>query len=294
MRSNDTKMIWVTGANGQLGRSLRRVVEDSDCCYLFTDVAEVDITDRAAVDRFVDEHRVDVVINCAAYTQVNRAEKEEPAADRINREAVEYLARAAQRCGALLVHISTDYVFGGSGNLPCREEDPVAPLGAYGRTKLAGERAVIQSGCRYLILRTAWLYSEYGNNFVKTMLRLMSEQKQVKVVFDQVGTPTYAGDLARAIRSLVESEACDGEEGIYHFSNEGVCSWFDFACEIARMSGVSCEVSPCRSEEYPSDVERPAYSVLDKTKFKRTFRQKIPYWRDSLRICLDRLGVLKK
>lgn len=215
-------------------------------------------------------------------------------ADRINREAVEYLARAVQRCGALLVHISTDYVFGGSRNLPCREEDPVAPLGVYGRTKQAGEQAVIQSGCRYLILRTAWLYSEYGNNFVKTMLRLMSEQKQVKVVFDQVGTPTYAGDLARAIRSLVESEACDGEEGIYHFSNEGVCSWFDFACEIARMSGASCEVLPCRSEEYPSDVKRPAYSVLDKTKFKRTFQQKIPYWRDSLRICLDRLGVLKK
>ncbi len=293
MRSSDKRTIWVTGADGQLGRSLRRITEGSDCRYLFTDVAEVDITDCAAVDRFVNDHRVDVVINCAAYTQVNRAEKEEPAADRINREAVGYLARAAQRCGALLVHISTDYVFGGSGNLPYREEDPVAPLGAYGRTKRAGELEVIQSGCRYLILRTAWLYSEYGNNFVKTMLRLMSEQKQLKVVFDQVGTPTYAGDLARAIRSLVESEACDGEEGVYHFSNEGVCSWFDFACEIARMSGAAGTVFPCRSEEYPSDVVRPAYSVLDKTKFKRTFGQEIPYWRDSLRVCLDRLGVLK-
>ena len=290
MRSNDTKMIWVTGANGQLGRSLRRVAEDSDCCYLFTDVAEVDITDRAAVDRFVDEHRVDVVINCAAYTQVNRAEKEEPVADRINREAVEYLARAVQRCGALLVHISTDYVFGGSGNLPYREEDPVAPLGVYGRTKQAGEQAVIQSGCRYLILRTAWLYSEYGNNFLKTMLRLTAERPELNVVFDQVGSPTYAGDLAIALFSIIEGGLYEGREGVYHFSNEGVCSWYDFAVEIARAAGHdACVIHPCHSDEFPSKVRRPAYSVLDKSKIKQAFGLDIPHWRESMEYCIERI-----
>lgn len=287
--------ILVTGADGQLGRELRRVSAGSADRYIFTDAAELDITDAEAVDRTVREERADVIVNCAAYTNVDRAEEDEATADLLNHRAVAYLSAAAARYDALLVHVSTDYVFGGEGNLPRREEDPVNPLGVYGRTKLAGERAVADSGCRYLIFRTAWLYSPHGNNFVKTMLRLSAERDRLNVVFDQVGTPTYAGDLARAIFGIVEERKYEGREGVYHFSDEGVCSWYDFAAEIAGYAGhTACEIRPCHSDEFPSKVKRPAYSVLDKTKIKETFGLRIPHWRESMGRCLERMEVFPK
>lgn len=287
--------ILVTGADGQLGRELRRVSAGSADRYIFTDAAELDITDAEAVDRTVREERADVIVNCAAYTNVDRAEEDEATADLLNHRAVAYLSAAAARYDALLVHVSTDYVFGGEGNLPRREEDPVNPLGVYGRTKLAGERAVADSGCRYLIFRTAWLYSPHGNNFVKTMLRLSAERDRLNVVFDQVGTPTYAGDLARAIFEIVEERKYEGREGVYHFSDEGVCSWYDFAAEIAGYAGhTACEIRPCHSDEFPSKVRRPAYSVLDKTKIRETFGLRIPHWRESLGRCLERMEVFRK
>lgn len=282
--------ILVTGANGQLGREMQRLGAVSPNNYLFTDVAELDITDAAAVRACVTEHRIETIVNCAAYTNVERAEEDEETADRLNRQAVENLARTAAETGALLVHVSTDYVFDGRASEPYTEECPTAPLGAYGRTKRAGEEAVVKAGCRYLILRTAWLYSEYGNNFLKTMLRLTAERESLNVVFDQVGTPTYAGDLALAIFSILEGGLDRGNEGIYHFSDEGVCSWYDFAVEIARAAGHDkCRIAPCRTAEYPTKAPRPAYSVLDKSKLKRTFGIEIPHWRESMFYCLKRI-----
>ena len=282
--------ILVTGADGQLGRSLRRLGEGSSNRYLFTDVAELDITDAAAVGRTVRGKRIDVVINCAAYTNVDKAEEDEAAADRINRLAVANLAHAAAAAGATLIHVSTDYVFAGDANRPYLETDETHPAGVYGRTKLAGERGVEASGCKSLIIRTAWLYSEFGHNFMKTMLHLTQERERLTVVFDQAGTPTYAGDLAKAIFDIVESGAYAGHEGVYHYSNEGVCSWYDFAHAIAAEAGhTRCEVVPCHSSEYPSKVKRPTYSVLDKTKIKTTFGLKIPHWTVSLKQCLKNL-----
>lgn len=284
--------ILVTGANGQLGREMQRLGALSPNHYLFTDVAELDITDREAVMRRVADEQVDLIVNCAAYTQVDRAEEEPEMARRINRDAVENLALAAKSQGATLIHVSTDYVFGGEGNIPRTEEMEVNPLGVYGKTKWEGEEAVRTTGCRHLIFRTAWLYSEYGANFLKTMLRLTAERETLQVVFDQVGSPTYAGDLAIAIFGIIESEKFRLHEGTYHFSNEGVCSWYDFAVEIAREAGhQQCVIHPCHSSEYPSRVVRPAYSVLDKTKFKRDFAVEIPHWRDSMCYCLKRLKM---
>lgn len=283
--------ILVTGANGQLGRHMRLLGSQSRHQYLFTDVEDLDITDPVALTKYVREHHVETLVNCAAYTNVDKAEEEEPVADKLNHLAVGYLAEAMKAVGGTLIHVSTDYVFGGNrNNTPCTEEEPVNPTGAYGRTKLLGEEALLQSGCRYLIFRTAWLYSEYGKNFVKTMLSLTSDRPELKVVFDQVGTPTYAGDLARAIFSIIENGAVAGNEGVYHYSNEGVCSWFDFAKEIARQAGhTACNIQPCHSNEFPSKVIRPAYSVLDKTKFKQTFHLDVPYWTDSLSRCIQHL-----
>lgn len=282
--------ILITGANGQLGSEMRARSVMTPHRYLFTDVAELDITDREAVRRCVTDHKIDVVVNCAAYTNVDKAEDEVTTADLLNNKAVENLAVAAAEAGATLIHISTDYVFQGMGNLPCREEEPTDPLGVYGRTKLAGEQAVIRSGAKYLIFRTAWLYSEYGNNFVKTMMRLTAEREQLNVVFDQVGTPTYAGDLADALLHILTEGTYAGHEGIYHFSNEGVCSWYDFAREIASAAGnTRCDVRPCHSSEFPSKVRRPAFSVLDKTKVKATFGIAVPYWRNSLAVCMKKL-----
>ena len=282
--------ILVTGANGQLGTHMRLLAPSSNHKWFFTDVAELDITSAEAVDAFVDANAVSLIVNCAAYTNVDRAESEEDIALRINADAVRNLAEAMKRVDGVLVHISTDYVFGGNlNNTPCTEDEPVNPTGAYGRTKLAGEQAA--AICRHLIFRTAWLYSEYGKNFLLTMLNLTATKPELKVVFDQVGTPTYAGDLARAIFDIVENGTYVDHEGIYNFSNEGVCSWYDFAKEIARQSGhTACRISPCHSNEFPSPVKRPAYSVLDKTKYKSTFRAEIPYWTDSLTTCLNNIN----
>lgn len=282
--------ILVTGANGQLGNEMRRLGAVSPNEYIFTDVAELDITDGQAVKGFVAEQQIDVIINCAAYTNVDRAEEDQATAELINATAVGHLAQAAAEQGATLIHISTDYVFGSEGNTPRKEDMPLNPLGVYGKTKFLGEQAIAESGCKALIIRTAWLYSEFGNNFLKTMLRLTSEKEFINVVFDQVGTPTYAGDLAMVIFSIVEKDLYVGKEGIYHFSNEGVCSWYDFAVEIARAVGnTKCQINPCHSNEFASKVKRPAYSVLDKTKIKESFGVDIPHWRESMFYCLKRL-----
>lgn len=283
--------ILITGANGQLGNHMRLQGMKSEHRYLFTDVAELDITSRQAVSDYVEQHQVDIIVNCAAYTNVDKAEDDEPRAELLNHDAVRNLADAMKAADGLLIHISTDYVFGGNrNNTPCTEDEPVNPTGAYGRTKLGGEQAIRESGCRHLIFRTAWLYSEYGTNFVKTMLRLMAEKPMLKVVFDQVGTPTYAGDLAAAIATIIEDRRYEGREGLYHYSNEGVCSWFDFSKEIARQAGITrCQIQPCHSNEFPSKVVRPSFSVLDKTRFKETFNLTVPYWTESLGICLNNI-----
>lgn len=292
MQNRET--ILVTGANGQLGNEMRRTSVSSPNRWLFTDVDELDITDIDAVRHLVQKEHVNVIVNCAAYTNVDKAEDDEGTADRINRLATENLAVVCQGNGATLIHISTDYVFQGNGNSPCREDEPTNPLGVYGRTKLAGEQAIMESGCKALIFRTAWLYSSFGNNFVKTMLRLTAERETLSVVFDQVGTPTYAADLAQIIFNIIEDNKYENNEGIYHFSNEGVCSWYDFAQEIARLAGnTGCDIHPCHSDEFPSKVKRPNFSVLDKTKVKATFGIRVPYWRNSLVKCIEELTSTK-
>ena len=283
--------ILVTGANGQLGMSLRQRT-----WAVFTDVTEVpgletvclDITDREAVRKLVRSEGIDTLVNCAAYTNVDAAEDNYELAERLNAGAVENLAVVMKEVGGRLIHISTDYVFGKEPyNTPCREDQQGTPTGVYGLTKLHGEQAILRSGVRHVIIRTAWLYSEYGKNFVKTMLRLTAEKPSLKVVFDQVGTPTYAGDLADAILAVASA---GGPDGIYHFSNEGVCSWYDFTKMIAEYAGrTACDIQPCHSDEFPSKVVRPSYSVLDKTKIKETFGLKIPYWTDSLKKCIQNL-----
>ncbi|MBE6295259.1 MAG: dTDP-4-dehydrorhamnose reductase [Bacteroidales bacterium] len=282
--------ILVTGANGQLGCEMRRLGAVSPNNYIFTDVAELDITDSDAVMRVVKECAIEAIVNCAAYTNVDKAESDEAMAELINATAVGNLARAMKEVGGTLFHVSTDYVFGREGNTPRKEDMPLDPLGVYGRTKLHGEEAIAQSGCKALIFRTAWLYSEFGNNFLKTMMRLTAERESINVVFDQVGTPTYAGDLALAIFSIIEAGVYEDNEGIYHFSDEGVCSWYDFAVEIAAAAGnTSCRINPCHSSEFPSPVTRPPYSVLDKTKIKNTFDIDIPHWRESMEYCIKRI-----
>lgn len=285
-----SKRILVTGANGQLGNEMRRLGAVSPNEYIFTDVAELDITNREAVMAFTQENNVNIIVNCAAYTNVDKAEDDEATAELINATAVRNLAEAMKAVDGTLFHVSTDYVFGTEGNTPRTEEMATNPLGAYGRTKLHGEQAIAEVGAKAIIIRTAWLYSEFGNNFLKTMLRLTAEKENLNVVFDQVGTPTYAGDLALAIFSIIEGEQYAGNEGIYHFSNEGVCSWYDFAQEIATaMRHDKCKINPCHSNEFPSKVTRPPYSVLDKTKIKMTFGVEIPHWRDSMIYCLKRI-----
>ena len=286
--------ILVTGANGQLGCEMRRLGAISPNNYIFTDVSELDITDEAAVKSAVQQCNIEIIVNCAAYTNVDKAESDESTAELINGTAAGNLARAMKETGGTLFHISTDYVFGSEGNTPRTEDMPLTPLGVYGRTKLHGEQAIAESGCKALVFRTAWLYSEYGNNFLKTMLRLTAEREQLSVVFDQVGTPTYAGDLALAIFSIIEAGVYAGNEGTYHFSNEGVCSWYDFAVEIAAAAGnTGCRITPCHSSEYPSPVTRPQYSVLDKTRIKETFDIDIPHWRESMEYCIKRLLAKK-
>ena len=291
--------ILVTGANGQLGNEMRVESKGTNDRYVFTDVVEeegqettiLDITDLDAIRRIVKDNNVQVVINCAAYTNVDAAESNQELAELLNAKAPENLALAMKEVNGLLIHFSTDYVFGGDPyNTPCKEDQKGTPTGVYGMTKLHGEGNIISSGCEYIILRTAWLYSEFGKNFVKTMLNLTATRPQLKVVFDQVGTPTYALDLAKTIFEIVESRRYEGNTGIYHYSNEGVCSWFDFTKMIAEYSGhTDCDIQPCHSVEFPSPVKRPAYSVLDKTKVKETFGLRIPYWTESLKECIEKI-----
>ena len=283
--------ILVTGANGQLGNEMRIVSQGSKDKYIFTDVAELDITNLEAIREMVSHEEVKAIINCAAYTNVDKAEEDEAFCELLNAKAVENLATAMKEVDGLLVHVSTDYVFGGDPyNTPCTEDKKGTPTGVYGKTKLQGEQNIQNVGCHHLIIRTAWLYSEFGKNFVKTMLNLTSTKPQLKVVFDQTGTPTYAYDLAAAIYDIVENRKYEGHDGIYHYSNEGVCSWFDFAKMIAEYAGhITCDIQPCHSNEFPSPVKRPSYSVLDKTKIKETFGVKVPYWTDSLKVCINNL-----
>lgn len=301
--------ILVTGANGQLGNEMRIVSKESQDKYIFTDVVEVegqettilDITNLDAIRKMVKENDVKVIVNCAAYTNVDAAESNEALAEKLNAEAPKNLAIAIKENNGLLVHISTDYVFGGDPyNTPCKEDQKGTPTGVYGLTKLHGEQGIIATNCNYVILRTAWLYSEFGKNFVKTMLNLTATKPQLKVVFDQVGTPTYALDLANAISVIVDDYkqetanfnqwASYTNNGIYHYSNEGVCSWFDFTKMIAEIAGnTNCDIQLCHSDEFPSPVKRPAFSVLDKTKVKDTFGIKVPYWTDSLRKCMSNM-----
>lgn len=283
--------ILITGANGQLGNEMRNAaLLHTSHTYFFTDVAELDITNREAVHTFVKQNAIDLIVNCAAYTNVDRAEEDEPTARLINAEAVANLASA----GAKVIHVSTDYVFSGEGWIPCKEDDPVAPRTAYGRTKYEGEQLLLSLCPEAIIFRTAWLYSPYGNNFVKTMIRLGLEREELGVVFDQVGTPTCAADLAAAIFAAIE--APEWHAGIYHFTDEGVCSWFDFTVEIHRIYNdltrgqhIACRVQPILSSQYQYKTPRPHYSVLDKAKVKTTFGIEIPYWTDSLRGCIAKL-----
>ena len=295
--------ILVTGANGQLGNEIRIVAKNSCDKYIYTDVISsenvettfLDITSLDAIRRIVNEEEINCIINCAAYTNVDKAEMDAELCELINAKAVENLALAMKEVDGLLVHVSTDYVFGGDPyNTPCKEDQKGTPTGVYGKTKLQGEQNILASGCKHIIIRTAWLYSEFGKNFVKTMLNLTATKPQLKVVFDQVGTPTYAYDLALAIYDIVNERKHEGNDGVYHYSNEGVCSWFDFTKMIAEYAGnIDCNIQPCHSEEFPSPVKRPAYSVLDKTKIKETFGVKVPYWTNSLKICLENLKYIK-
>lgn len=297
--------ILVTGANGQLGNEMRLISKEMTDHFIFTDVTEVeglettllDITNLEAVKEVVKTHKVDCIVNCAAYTNVDKAETDVDFCRTLNAKAPQNLAIAMKETGGLLVHVSTDYVFGGDPyNIPCREDQKGTPTGVYGLTKLEGEENIKAAGCDYVIIRTAWLYSEFGKNFVKTMLNLTATKPQLKVVFDQAGTPTYAYDLAKAIEVVLKDYAKEqptsaySKTGIYHFSNEGVCSWYDFTKMIAAMAGhTGCDIQPCHSNEFPSPVKRPAYSVLDKTKIKEAFGIRIPYWTDSLKVCIEHL-----
>ena len=301
--------ILITGANGQLGNEMRIVSKGSEDKFIFTDVVEVegqettilDITNLDTIRNIVRENDINVIVNCAAFTNVDAAESNEALAEILNAEAPKNLAIAMKEVNGLLVHISTDYVFGGDPyNTPCKEDQKGTPTGVYGLTKLHGEQGIVATNCNYVILRTAWLYSEFGKNFVKTMLNLTSTKPQLKVVFDQVGTPTYALDLAKAISVIIDDYKEESasynqwssysKAGIYHFSNEGVCSWFDFTKMIAEYAGnKECDIQPCHSDEFPSPVKRPSYSVLDKTKVKEVFCINIPYWTDSLKVCLNNL-----
>jgi len=287
--------ILVTGANGQLGNEIQKVSKHSQDHYIFTDVCDgyekLDITNLDAIRQMVAQLDVKCIINCAAWTNVDAAETAGDIVEQLNAKAPENLAMVMKEVEGLLVHISTDYVFGGDPyNTPCREDQKGSPTGVYGQTKLHGEQRILATGVKHIIIRTAWLYSEFGKNFVKTMLSLTATKPQLKVVFDQCGTPTYAGDLADVIYDIIENRKFDNNEGIYHFSNEGVCSWYDFTKVIAQMAGhTTCDIQPCHSDEFPSPVKRPAYSVLDKSKIKDTFGITIPYWTDSLRKCIAAL-----
>jgi dTDP-4-dehydrorhamnose reductase len=279
----------VTGASGQLGSEIHYLEKNPKNNYFFTTKTDLDITDRKSVQKYIVDNKIKIIINCAAYTAVEKAEEEFKKADLVNHVAVKNLAEASKKNDVFLIHFSTDYVFGGAGNLPFRENDIVNPLSVYGKTKLAGEQVIKETGCKALIIRTAWLYSSFGNNFVKTIIKLSSKKESIKVVYDQVGSPTSARDLAKFLIFIIETGKYIGKEGIYHFTNEGVVSWYDFAVEIANQIGAKCKILPCRTDEFSTKAKRPAYSVLDKVKVKEIFDIEIPYWKDSLKKCLEEL-----
>lgn len=281
--------ILVTGANGQLGRSLAKATAASAHNYIFTDIDTLDITSPESVAGMLDGKGIDIVVNCAAYTDVNKAESDADAARLINAEAPAILAAAIAKRGGFLIHVSTDYVFGGDSNIPLKEDDPLSPLGVYGKTKAEGERKIREITPHHIIIRTAWLYSEYGRNFVKTMLTLTGTHDEVKVVADQTGSPTYALDLAEAIACIIESGAYSANPGTYHFTDLGTCTWFDLAHEVSSIARHKARVVPCSTDEFPSPAPRPAFSVLDKRKISDTFGLQIPYWRDSLVKCLENI-----
>lgn len=282
--------ILVTGANGQLGNEMQVLArENLQHMYFFTDVQELDICDEQAVYAYVSEHKIDIIVNCAAYTAVDKAEDNVELCDKLNNIAPGYLARAAQANGAAMIQVSTDYVFDGTAHIPYTEEEPTCPASVYGSTKLAGEQNVMDHCEKAMVIRTAWLYSIYGNNFVKTMIRLGQERDSLGVIFDQIGTPTYANDLAQAIFAAINKGVV---RGIYHFSDEGVCSWYDFTIAIHRLAGIaSCKVKPLHTADYPAKAPRPHYSVLDKTKIKDTFGIEIPHWEESLKRCINQLRM---
>ena len=289
--------ILVTGANGQLGRMIAKVSSDSSNNYFFTDlhldyeagILPLSITDHDAVDAFVVENNIDVIVNCASYTAVDQAENDSDAADLINNRAVASLAGIALERNSLLIHISSDYVFDGTASRPYTEDAPTSPLSVYGRTKADSERAVLESGCRHIIFRTSWLYCTEGKNFVKRILEKGAQMSQLKVISDQIGSPTHAEDLAWLICHVIEEDMLD-RTGLYNYSNEGVCSWYDFAHEICSQAGYTCDVQPCHTDEYPRVAMRPHYSVLDKTKVKETFGVEIPHWKDALRLCMHEMS----
>lgn len=287
------KTVLVTGANGQLGNCIRLLADQyAGYNFLFTDVDTLDITDPAAVRTMIKDNQVNYILNCAAYTAVDKAEDNEELCRRINTYAVRVLGEVAHEVGAKMIHVSTDYVFSGTGYRPYKETDDTRPVSAYGRTKLAGEQALQEVCPASVIIRTAWLYSEFGNNFVKTVLRLGKERDELGFVFDQIGSPTYAGDLAVAILSvLVADEKGAFVPGIYHFSNEGVCSWYDFTVKILQIAGLECRVRPIETKDYPTKAVRPPYSVLNKKKIKETYSIAIPHWEESLRICMKKLQI---
>lgn len=285
------KQILVTGCRGQLGSELQKLAPayDETCVFHFTDVDELDITDRQAVYDYIEAHSISIVVNCAAFTAVDRAESEPELCDLLNNVAPGYLAEAVESVGGTMIQVSTDYVFDGCGYRPYLEDDPTRPQTVYGRTKLEGEEAVIRTCAGSMVVRTAWLYSTFGNNFVKTMLRLGKERETLGVVFDQVGSPTYARDLAAFILTAIDKGIVPG---VYHYTNEGVCSWYDFTRAIHRIAGIeekNCKVSPIHTEDYPVPAPRPHYSVLDKQKVKDTYGIDIPWWEDSLKDCLKEL-----
>jgi dTDP-4-dehydrorhamnose reductase len=282
--------ILVTGSCGQLGSALYRASAGSLDNYIFTGAEELDVTSLKAIRQVVEANKVRVIVNCAAFTNVVYAEEDPVTASLVNHKAVLNLATVAREVNAMLVHVSTDHVFNGDTCAPYREDAEANPLNVYGKTKLAGESSILQSGCKHIIIRTSWLYSENGNNFVKTMQRLMAARESVRVIVDQVGTPTYAGDLATLIYHVIEKNMLH-KQGIYHFSNEGVCSWYDFAKAICEFSGSACDIQPYNSDEFPDKVKRPRFTALDKTKVKQAFGVQIPYWRDSLKVCIERLRV---
>ena len=282
------KNVLITGANGQLGNEMRVLsTENPEYTYFFTDVAELDICNEQAVSDFVKANNIHVIVNCAAYTAVDNAEDNVELCTKLNADAVGYLAKAAEANGAEFIQISTDYVFDGTAHIPYQETELTCPNSVYGKTKLAGEQNALSLCSRSMVIRTAWLYSTFGNNFVKTMIRLGKERDTLGVIFDQIGTPTYARDLARAIFAAIRQGVVPG---VYHFSNEGVCSWYDFTKAIHRLAGTTtCQVKPLHTSEYPTKAMRPHYSVLDKTKIKETYHIEIPYWMDSLQSCISGL-----